>query len=172
MFWFFLHTTAVTRRWDRYRNKSQHRKLTLENKILLPLQQRFKPATFRPGVRRGCNHWNTTAPRKAHLAQNSGVSCRENKKTMNDPVVSVRQWFSAVLSTQRERQRQRQAGRQADRDRVQWFSLFLRDADRQSAVVFQRDRQTDRQTDSFKTDTQTDRERERERHTHTHTHTH
>ena len=67
LFFIFLHTTAVTRRWDRYRNKSQHRKLTLEKKILPPLQQGFKPATFRAGVRRGCNHCTTPAPRKAHL---------------------------------------------------------------------------------------------------------
>ena len=35
--------TAVTRRWNGYRNKSQHRKLTLEKKILPPLQQGFEP---------------------------------------------------------------------------------------------------------------------------------
>ena len=33
-----LRATAVTRGWNGYQNKSQHRKLTLENKILLPLQ--------------------------------------------------------------------------------------------------------------------------------------
>ena len=32
-----LRATAVTRGWDGYRNKSQHRKLTLEKKILPPL---------------------------------------------------------------------------------------------------------------------------------------
>ena len=41
-----FHATAVTCGWNRYRNKSQHRKSTLEKKILLPLQQGFKPATF------------------------------------------------------------------------------------------------------------------------------
>ena len=51
-----LHATAVTRGWNGYRNKSQHRKLTLENKILLPLQQGFEPATFRSWVRCS-NHW-------------------------------------------------------------------------------------------------------------------
>ena len=30
-----LHATVVTRGWNRYRNKSQHRKLTLEKKIIL-----------------------------------------------------------------------------------------------------------------------------------------
>ena len=42
-----LHATAVTWGWNGYRNKSQHRKLTLEKKILPPLLQGFKPATFR-----------------------------------------------------------------------------------------------------------------------------
>ena len=32
-----LHATAVTLGWNGYRNKSQHRKLTLEKKILPPL---------------------------------------------------------------------------------------------------------------------------------------
>ena len=41
-----LCATAVTRGWNRYQNKSQHRKSTLEKKILPPLQQGFEPATF------------------------------------------------------------------------------------------------------------------------------
>ena len=41
-----LRATAVTRGWNGYRNKSQHRKLTLEKKILPPLQQGFEPAPF------------------------------------------------------------------------------------------------------------------------------
>ena len=53
--------TAVTRGWNGYRNKSQHRKLTLEKKILSPLQQGFEPATFRLRVRRS-NHWAIPAP--------------------------------------------------------------------------------------------------------------
>ena len=56
-----LRATAVTRGWNGYRNKSQHRKLTLEKKILPPLQQGFKPATFRSRVRRS-NHWAIPAP--------------------------------------------------------------------------------------------------------------
>ena len=48
--------TAVTRGWNRYRNKSQHRKSTLEKKILPLLQQGFEPATFQSRVRRS-NHW-------------------------------------------------------------------------------------------------------------------
>ena len=46
-----LRATAVTRGWNGYRNKSQHRKLTLEKKILPPLQQGFEPVTFRSRVR-------------------------------------------------------------------------------------------------------------------------
>ena len=42
----FLRATAVTRGWNGYRNKSQHRKSTLEKKILPPFQQGFEPATF------------------------------------------------------------------------------------------------------------------------------
>ena len=35
----FLRATAVARGWNGYRNKSQHRKSTLEKKILPPFQQ-------------------------------------------------------------------------------------------------------------------------------------
>ena len=51
-------TTAVTWGWNGYRNKSQHRKSTLDKKILLLLLQEFKPATFQTQVRRS-NHWAT-----------------------------------------------------------------------------------------------------------------
>ena len=57
----FLRATVVTRRWNGYRNKSQHRKSTLEKKILPPFQQGFEPATFQSRVRRS-NHWATPAP--------------------------------------------------------------------------------------------------------------
>ena len=59
--WGLLHATAVTRGWNGYRNKRQHRKLTLEKKILPLLQQRFEPATFWSWVRRS-NHWAIPAP--------------------------------------------------------------------------------------------------------------
>ena len=36
----FLRATVVTRGWNGYRNKSQHRKSTLEKKILPPFQRR------------------------------------------------------------------------------------------------------------------------------------
>ena len=57
-----LRATVVTRGWNGYRNKSQHRKSTLEKKILPPFQQGFEPATFQSQVRRS-NHWAIPAPR-------------------------------------------------------------------------------------------------------------
>ena len=57
----FLRATVVTRGWSGYRNKSQHRKSTLEKKILPPFQQGFEPATFQSRVRRS-NHWAIPAP--------------------------------------------------------------------------------------------------------------
>ena len=50
-----LRATAVTRGWNGYRNKSPHRKSTLEKKILPPLQRGFEPATLQSRVRRS-NH--------------------------------------------------------------------------------------------------------------------
>ena len=52
----FLRATVVTWGWNGYRNKSQHRKSTLEKRILPPFQQGFEPATFQSRVRRS-NHW-------------------------------------------------------------------------------------------------------------------
>ena len=46
-----LRATAVTRGWNGYRNKSQHRKLTLEKKILPPLLPGLEPGTFPSQVR-------------------------------------------------------------------------------------------------------------------------
>ena len=57
----FLRATVVTRGWSGYRNKSQHRKSTLEKKILPPFQQGFEPATFQSRVRCS-NHWAIPAP--------------------------------------------------------------------------------------------------------------
>ena len=61
----FLRATVVTRGWNGYRNKSQHRKSTLEKKILPPFQQGFEPATFQSRV--WCsNHWAIPAPRDSN----------------------------------------------------------------------------------------------------------
>ena len=61
VFFFFFLFFGVTRGWNVYRNKSQHRKSTLEKKILPPFQQGFEPATFQSRVRRS-NHWAIPAP--------------------------------------------------------------------------------------------------------------
>ena len=59
----FLRATVVTRGWNRYRNKSQHRKSTLEKKILPPFQQGFEPATFQSPGRRHCLLYRTARHR-------------------------------------------------------------------------------------------------------------
>ena len=52
---------VLTRGWNEYKNKSQHRKLTLEKKVLLPLLQGFEPTTFQSRI--WCsNHWANPAP--------------------------------------------------------------------------------------------------------------
>ena len=70
-----LRATAVTRGWNGYRNKSQHRKSTLEKKILPPLQQGFEPVTFQSRVRRS-NHWAIPA---VHWNNTLSVCCEEYK---------------------------------------------------------------------------------------------
>ena len=47
--------------WNGYRNKSQHRKLTLDKEILPPLLQGLQPATCQSRVRRS-NHWAIPVP--------------------------------------------------------------------------------------------------------------
>ena len=44
-------TAGVTRGWNRHRNRTQHRKWTLEKKILWPLLPGIERATFRSRVR-------------------------------------------------------------------------------------------------------------------------
>ena len=66
-----LRATAVTRGWNGYRNKSQHRKSTLEKKILPPLLQGFEPGTFQSRVRRS-NHW-AAIPAPSRLPRYLGV---------------------------------------------------------------------------------------------------
>ena len=46
----FLRAAAVTRVWNAYRDKGQHRKLTLEKTFLPPFLPGLEPATFRSGV--------------------------------------------------------------------------------------------------------------------------
>ena len=64
--YFTCYCGTVTRGWNEYQNKSQHRKSTLEKKILPRLLQGFEPATFQSRVRRS-NHWAIPAPLKRSL---------------------------------------------------------------------------------------------------------
>ena len=76
----FLRATVVTRGWNGYRNKSQHRKSTLEKKILPPFQQGFEPATFQSRVRCS-NHWAIPAPQSLIKGCCNYSSCQ----CSNDP---------------------------------------------------------------------------------------
>ena len=61
----FLRATVVTRGWNGYRNKSQHRKSTLENKILPP---------FRNAVpRRSLLKYEMLRPLRLHMWRHSSV---------------------------------------------------------------------------------------------------
>ena len=62
------HATAVTRGWNRYQNKSQHRKFTLEKKILLLLLPGLEPVTFQSRVQYS-NHWAIPTPQQSLLNQ-------------------------------------------------------------------------------------------------------
>ena len=93
----FLCATVVTRGWNGYRNKSQHRKSTLEKKILPPFQQGFEPATFQSRVRCS-NHWAIpappwTSPVYCLLPWTSPVHC---VSPWTSPVHCVLPWTSPV----------------------------------------------------------------------------
>ena len=96
--WFYmrdlLRATAVTRGWNGYRNKSQHRKLTLEKKILPPLLQGFKLATFRSRVRRS-NHWASPAP----VNQNNGLYTGQSRCFTASHMATVWAYKSQMLRT-------------------------------------------------------------------------
>ena len=82
----FLRATVVTRGWNGYRNKSQHRKSTLEKKILPPFQQGFEPATFQSRVRRS-NHWAIPAPNARNVGQMLYIAqkCKSCMTFLNQP---------------------------------------------------------------------------------------
>ena len=90
----FLRATVVTRGWNGYRNKSQHRKSTLEKKILPPFQQGFEPATFQSRVRCS-NHWAIPAP--------PGYASRQNKINTSTRLKQAQQWsaYSSDTATRR-----------------------------------------------------------------------
>ena len=68
----FLRATVVTRGWNGYRNKSQHRKSTLEKKILPPFQQGFEPATFQSRVR--CSNHSYPRPQRVETGYDAFIS--------------------------------------------------------------------------------------------------
>ena len=89
----FLRATVVTRGWNGYRNKSQHRKSTLEKKILPPFQQGFEPATFQSRVRCS-NHWAIPAPLVCiHVLTSSIYSSRTDSAKHSRQTVS-KHWTS------------------------------------------------------------------------------
>ena len=73
-----LRAIAVTRGWNEYRNKSQHRKLTLEKKILPLLMQGFELPTFQSWGRRS-NHWPTPPPPPPLCTSNSWTIFSHNQ---------------------------------------------------------------------------------------------
>ena len=83
----FLRATVVTRGWNGYRNKSQHRKSTLEKKILPPFQQGFEPATFQSRVRCS-NHWAIS---------------RDGRSWVSGGCLQQFQWSSMLLYFHRDR---------------------------------------------------------------------
>ena len=89
-----LRAAAVTQGWNGYQKKSQHRKLTLEKKILPPLQQGFEPATFQSRVRRS-NHWAIPAPCNKVALQCIGRAFNFNN------LISLSRSFAAALRPQR-----------------------------------------------------------------------
>ena len=82
-----LRATAVTRGWNGYRNKSQHKKSTLEKKILPLFLQGFEPATFRSQVWRS-NHWAIPAP-SDKLGHNGSLKWKQALSIHDPTSVSV-----------------------------------------------------------------------------------
>ena len=100
----FLRATVVTQGWNGYRNKSQHRKLTLEKKILLLFLQGFRPATFQSRVQHS-NHWaipTPIAPSAPIGWQEKGLwtpqnTCRLNTQTPVSPSHTQPYWHRMSL---------------------------------------------------------------------------
>ena len=90
----FLRATVVTRGWNGYRNKSQHRKSTLEKKILPPFQQGFEPATFQSRVRCS-NHWAIPAPWERRTLHQVFMLA-ERRPNCQPPVTQNTQLWSAT----------------------------------------------------------------------------
>ena len=92
----FLRATVVTRGWNGYRNKSQHRKSTLEKKILPPFQQGFEPATFQSRVRCS-NHWAIPAPKFVDWLEKGFIYVRDFEVCLQSSIVL--RWLHAVYRT-------------------------------------------------------------------------
>ena len=93
------YAAVVTWGWNGYQNKIQHRKLTLEKKILLLLQG-FEPVTFQSWVRCS-NHWAILLPCVVHTTWNiqHNINNTMNREWgmhhMNDETVNTtlnREW--------------------------------------------------------------------------------
>ena len=84
-----LRATAATWGWNGYRNKSRHRKLTLEKKILPPLLQGSEPATFRSRVRHS-NHWISPLPELE--SKKFGFICLVLLWASNERLCSAEHW--------------------------------------------------------------------------------
>ena len=65
--WDVLRVTAVTRGWNGYRNKSQHRKLTLEKKILPLFLPGLEPETFRSTSSAALPRWRRNSGKYASV---------------------------------------------------------------------------------------------------------
>ena len=96
----FLRATVVTRGWNGYRNKSQHRKLTLEKKILPLFQQGFEPATFQSRVRCS-NHWAIPAPLDSSCFSWSPLYSRLTVLACNSTWVNSFSWRPRLLNIHR-----------------------------------------------------------------------
>ena len=112
--WDLLCAIVVTWEWNRYQNKSQHRKLTLEKKTLLPLRQGFVPATFQSQVRRSY-HWAIPTPNntiiRLHPPQPFAVlvpintcACMTwiNRAQVNQSWKKYKQWTNPKMIHQKE----------------------------------------------------------------------
>ena len=102
----FLRATAVTRGWDGYRYKSQHRKLTLEKKIFPPLLQGFEPSPFQSRVRL-CYH----CARGARVLQPLHHSAEGRLSLQTDSVVMLALACAIIGSHQITTENERQKGK-------------------------------------------------------------
>ena len=93
-----LRATAVTRGWNRYRNKSQHKKLTPKKKIFPSLIQGLEPGTFQSRVRR-FNHWAIPARSPVWKLKSKG-HFKQNRRRPGFPLISSSYWRRVDLCGQ------------------------------------------------------------------------